>query len=312
MDFENRLLPELRSVIAQFPGFQLEENLELSRSYLSSPPIEQSEHVRTTSRMIPSVAGEILVKIYEPAQRTDVKLSAMLWIHGGGYVMGHPDMDDALCERFVQAANCVVVSVDYRLSPEHPYPAAIDDCYAALTWMTDEAELLGIDLDRVAIAGASGGGGLTAALALMARDKGGPALIFQMPLYPMIDDRNVTASSHEITADNAPWSRKNNLTAWNMYLGNRTEDSEVSPYAVPSRAESLAGLPPTYTCVGQLDLFRDETIEYVARLAQAGVDVEFHLYPGTFHNFEGMVPQAEVSQRASQSYVDAIARALNP
>ncbi|NEU26712.1 alpha/beta hydrolase [Paenibacillus polymyxa] len=312
MDFENRLLPELRSVIAQFPGFQLEENLELSRSYLLSPPIEQSEHVRTTSRMIPSVAGEILVKIYEPAQRTDVKLPAMLWIHGGGYVMGHPDMDDALCERFVQAANCVVVSVDYRLAPEHPYPAAIDDCYAALTWMTDEAELLGIDLDRVAIAGASGGGGLTAALALMARDKGGPALIFQMPLYPMIDDRNVTASSHEITADNAPWSRKNNLTAWNMYLGNRIEDSEVSPYAVPSRAESLAGLPPTYTCVGQLDLFRDETIEYVARLAQAGVDVEFHLYPGTFHNFEGMVPQAEVSQRASQSYVDAIARALNP
>jgi acetyl esterase/lipase len=236
----------------------------------------------------------------------------MLWIHGGGYVMGHPDMDDALCERFVQAAKSVVVSVDYRLAPEHPYPAAIDDCYAALTWMTDKAELLGIDLDRVAIAGASGGGGLTAALALMARDKGGPALIFQMPLYPMIDDRSITASSHEITAVNAPWNRKNNLAAWNMYLGNRTEDSEVSPYAVPSRAESLAGLPPTYTCVGQLDLFRDETIEYVARLAQAGVDVEFHLYPGTFHNFEGMVPQAEVSQRASQSYVDAIARALNP
>ncbi|MEK5551388.1 alpha/beta hydrolase [Paenibacillus sp. FSL L8-0689] len=312
MDFENRLLPELRSVIAQFPGFQLEENLELSRSYLSSPPIEQSEHVRTTSRMIPSVAGEILVKIYEPAQRTDVRLPAMLWIHGGGYVMGHPDMDDALCERFVQAAKCVVVSVDYRLAPEHPYPAAIDDCYAALTWMTDKAELLGIDLDRVAIAGASGGGGLTAALALMARDKGGPALIFQMPLYPMIDDRSITASSHEITADNAPWNRKNNLAAWNMYLGNRTEDSEVSPYAVPSRAESLAGLPPAYTCVGQLDLFRDETIEYVGRLAQAGVDVEFHLYPGTFHNFEGIVPQAEVSQRASQSYVDAIARALNP
>jgi acetyl esterase/lipase len=133
-----------------------------------------------------------------------------------------------------------------------------------------------------------------------------------MPLYPMIDDRSITASSHEITADNAPWNRKNNLAAWNMYLGNRTEDSEVSPYAVPSRAESLAGLPPAYTCVGQLDLFRDETIEYVGRLAQAGVDVEFHLYPGTFHNFEGIVPQAEVSQRASQSYVDAIARALNP
>ncbi|NUU62985.1 alpha/beta hydrolase [Paenibacillus agri] len=312
MDFESRVLPELRSVLAEFPGFQLEENLELSRSYLTGPPIEKSEHVHTTSRMIPSVAGEMLVKIYEPAQRTGAKLPALLWIHGGGYVMGHPDMDDALCERFVQAAKCVVVSVDYRLAPEHPYPAAIDDCYTALTWMTDEAELLGIDLDRVAIAGASGGGGLTAALALMARDKGGPALIFQMPLYPMIDDRNITASSHEITADNATWNRTNNLTAWNMYQGNRTEDSGLSPYAVPSRAESLAGLPPTYTCVGQLDLFRDETIEYVTRLAQAGVDVEFHLYPGTFHSFEVMVPQAEISQRVSNSYVDALARALHP
>ncbi|MGM1047560.1 MAG: alpha/beta hydrolase [Bacillota bacterium] len=312
MDFESRVLPELRSTLALFPGFQLEENLEWSRSLLSNPPIEKSEHVRTTSQMIPGAVGEMLVKIYEPAQRTDAKLPAMLWIHGGGYVMGHPDMDDTLCERFVQAANCVVVSVDYRLAPEQPYPAAIDDCYAGLIWMTDEAELLGIDVDRVAIAGASGGGGLTAALALMVRDKGGPALIFQMPLYPMIDNRNMTASSHEIMADNATWNRTNNLTAWSMYLGEGADDIEESPYAVPSRAESLAGLPPTYTCVGQLDLFRDETIEYVTRLAEAGVDVEFHLYPGTFHCFEVFVPEAEVSQRASQSYVDAMARALNP
>ncbi len=312
MDFESRVLPELRPIVAQFPGFQLEENLEWSRSLLSSPPIEKSEHVSTTSRIIPGAAGEMLVKIYEPVQRTGAKLPAMLWIHGGGYVLGHPDMDDVLCERFVQAAKCVVVSVDYRLAPEHPYPAAIDDCYAGLTWMTGEAESLGIDLDRVAIAGASGGGGLTAALALMARDKGGPALIFQMPLYPMIDNRNISVSSHEITADNATWNRTNNLAAWSMYLGEGTDASEVSPYAVPSRAESLAGLPPTYTCVGQVDLFRDETIEYVTRLAQEGVDVEFHLYPGTFHSFEMIVPQAEVSQRASQSYVDAMARALNP
>lgn len=311
MVFENRVLPELRSVLAQFPGFQLGGNVESSRSMLSNPPVEKSEHVSTTSRMIPGAAGEMLAKIYEPAERTGAKLPAMLWIHGGGYVLGHPDMDDVLCERFVQAAKCVVVSVDYRLAPEHPYPAAIDDCYAGLIWMTDEAESLGIDVDRVAIAGASGGGGLTAALALMARDKGGPALIFQMPLYPMIDNRNMTASSHEITADNATWNRTNNLEAWSMYLGEGTDDSELSPYAVPSRADSLAGLPPTYTCVGQLDLFRDETIEYVTRLAQAGIDVEFHLYPGCFHCFEVFVPEAEVSQRASQSYVDAMARALN-
>lgn len=286
MSIDKRILPELREAYSQFPGFQLEENLEWSRSLVSAPSLKRSEHVNTTSRKIPGVAGEILVKIYEPAGRNADKLPAMLWIHGGGYVLGHPDMDDELCERFVQTARCVVVSVDYRLAPEHPFPAAIEDCYAGLVWMTEEAESLGIDENRVAIAGASGGGGLTAALALMARDKGGPSIIFQMPLYPMLDNRNITPSSHEITEEGAIWNRTDNLTAWNMYLGEENDASRISSYAVPTRAENLAGLPPTYTCVGQLDLFRDETIEYVTRLAQAGVDIEFNLYPGCFHLFE--------------------------
>lgn len=312
MSMDKRILPELREAYSQFPGFQLKENLEWSRSLVSAPPAKRSEHVNRTSRKIPGAAGEMLVKIYEPAGRDIEKLPAMLWIHGGGYVLGHPDMDDELCERFVQTARCVVVSVDYRLAPEHPYPAAIEDCYAGLVWMTEEAESLGIDENRVAIAGASGGGGLTAALALMARDKGGPSIIFQMPLYPMLDNRNITPSSHEITEEGAIWSRTDNLTAWNMYLGEENDVSGKSSYAVPSRAENLAGLPPTYTCVGQLDLFRDETIEYVTRLAQAGVDVEFHLYPGCFHLFEIFVPEAEVSQRAVQHYMDAMARALHP
>ncbi len=128
MNMDKRILPELRQAFEQFPGFQLEENLEWSRSLVSAPPVKKSEHVHTTSRMIPGAAGEMLAKIYEPAGRKDDKLPAMLWIHGGGYVMGHPDMDDELCERFVQTAGCVVVSVDYRLAPENPYPAAMD-CY---------------------------------------------------------------------------------------------------------------------------------------------------------------------------------------
>ncbi|MFE6166666.1 alpha/beta hydrolase [Viridibacillus arvi] len=312
MKIDSRVLPELKQAFSQFPGFQLEENLESSRSLLSNPHLEKSKLVRTTNRMIPGAAGEMLVKIYEPVEKNLDKLPAMLWIHGGGYVMGHPDMDDVLCERFVQTAKCVVVSVDYRLAPEHQYPAAIEDCYAGLVWMTNEADSLGIDVNRVAIAGASGGGGLTAALAIMARDKGGPSIIFQMPLYPMLDNRNITPSSYEITEDHATWNRANNSTAWSMYLGKENDSNELSPYAVPSRADNLAGLPPTYTCVGQLDLFRDETIEYVTRLALAGVDVEFHLYPGCFHCFEVFVPEAEVSQRASQNYLDAMARALHP
>lgn len=313
MTINNRVLPELRQAYSQFPGFRLQEDLVWSRSLLVQPPLEKSKLVHTTNCMIPrGDGGEMLVKIYEPIERNRDKLPAMLWIHGGGFVMGHPDMDDLLCERFVQTANCVVVSIDYRLAPEHPYPAAIEDCYAGLVWMTAEAPSLGIDVKRVAIAGASGGGGLTAALALMARDKGGPSIIFQMPLYPMLDNRNETPSSYEITDAQATWSRSNNLTAWRMYLGEEKDTNELSPYAVPSRADNLAGLPPTYTCIGQLDLFRDETFDYVTRLAQAGVDVEMNLYPGSFHCFEVFVPEAEVSQRASQNYLDAMARALHP
>ncbi|ODV53956.1 MULTISPECIES: alpha/beta hydrolase [Lysinibacillus] len=313
MTIIERILPELRQAYSQFPGFRLDEDLEWSRRLLAQLPLEESELVLITNRTIlRGDGGEMLVKIYEPVKRNHDKLPAMFWIHGGGFVMGHPDMDDLLCERFVQTANCVVVSVDYRLAPEHPYPAAIEDCYAGLVWMTTEAPKLGIDSKRVAIAGASGGGGLTAALALMARDKGGPAIIFQMPLYPMLDNRNKTPSSYEITDSHATWNRTNNLTAWRMYLGEEQDTHELSPYAVPSRADNLAGLPPTYTCIGQLDLFRDETLDYVARLAQAGVAVEMNLYPGSFHCFEVFVPEAEVSQRASQNYLDAMARALHP
>lgn len=151
MTINNRVLPKLRQVYSQFPGFRLEKDLARSRSLLSNPPSEKSELVHTSNRMIPRGDGdEMLVKIYEPVERNIDQLPAMLWIHGGGFIMGHPDMDDILCERFVQTANCVVVSVDYRRAPEHPYPAAIEDCYAGLVWMTTEAPLLGIDVKRVA------------------------------------------------------------------------------------------------------------------------------------------------------------------
>ncbi|WP_338552420.1 alpha/beta hydrolase [Paenibacillus sp. KS-LC4] len=309
MNFESRVLPELRATLEQLPPLDLPNDLQLFRG-VPVQEVEKSPHVATRTQMISGPASNLLLKIYEPVNRTGTALPALLWIHGGGYVLGHPDSDDALCERFVLDTQCVVVSVDYRLAPEHPYPAAIDDCYAALKWMASASEL-NIDITRLAVAGASAGGGLTAALSLMARDQGGPAISFQMPLYPMIDDRNVTASSHEISTNRAVWNRDNNRAAWSMYLGEHASGT-ISPYAAPSRAESYAGLPPTYTCVGQLDPFRDETIEYVARLAQAGVEVEFQMYPGCFHAFELAAPQAEVSKRASKAYVDALNRALNP
>ncbi|MDQ6418438.1 alpha/beta hydrolase [Paenibacillus sp. LHD-117] len=310
MDFVKRVAPELREVLSLMPDLKLPDDLEMVRNF-PIPQIEKSQHVITTSRLIAGPDQELFIKIYEPAHRSETPLPAVLWIHGGGYMMGHPDMNDGLCEIFVKEANCVVVAVAYRLAPEHPYPAAIEDCYACLSWMTAASTQLNIDLERVAVAGASAGGGLAAALTLMTRDRNGPAIAFQMPLYPMIDDRNVTPSSLEITSSDAPWNRSRNITGWSLYLGEHASE-EISPYAAPARATNLAGLPPAYTCVGQLDPFRDETIEYVTRLAQAGVPVEFHIFPGCYHGFEDIVPQAKVSLRARQEYVQALSRALNP
>ncbi|MGJ7913120.1 alpha/beta hydrolase [Neobacillus sp. LXY-1] len=310
MDFYSRVNPELREGIDTTPVIQLPDDLEMARQ-MPIPPTLNSKFVQITERLVSGGDGqEMMVKIYEPVQRDQSNLPAVIWIHGGGYVLGHPNGEDSLCENFVEAANCIVISPDYRLAPEHPFPAAIEDCYATLLWVTNSAEELNIDLTRIAIGGGSAGGGLTAALALMARDKGGPAICFQMPLYPMIDDRNITFSSNEIEDNKAVWYTSNNLAAWRMYLGEHA-NGNISPYAAPIRAEDLSGLPPTYTCVGQLDPFRDETINYVTRLAQAGVAVEFHLYPGCFHAFEHIVPNAEISQRAQNEYINALKRAFS-
>lgn len=308
MDFLSRVDPELRYGLERLPTLKLPEDLPMARQF-TPPPSEKSDAVRITERYIAGAEGnEMLLKIYEPSTRDRSSLPALLWIHGGGYVLGHPSGDDFLCQQFVMTAGCVVVSPDYRLAPDHPYPAAIEDCYTALVWLADAAAELNVDRERIAIGGASAGGGLTAALALLARDRGGPAIRFQMPLYPMIDDRNLTPSSHEIT-NPVVWNRANNEAAWKLYLGEHAV-GDISAYAAASRATDLSGLPPAYTCVGQLDPFRDETIEYVARLARAGVDVEFQLHPGGYHGFEHVVPGAAVSKRAKQGYLDALARAF--
>lgn len=305
------ILPELRQMYMTSPIIDLENGLTDARN-LPQPVFEGSPLVRTTVDRFKGPESELLVKIYEKKDRGNEILPGVFWIHGGGYVLGHPDVDDGICEKFVLDANCVVVSVDYRLAPEHPYPAAIEDCYAGLKWMAENADALKIDASRIGIAGPSAGGGLTAALALLARDRGGPQIRFQMPLYPMIDDRNDTFSSHEITTDSFQrvWNRELNMVAWKMYLGELDSD-DVPQYAAPARAKDLSGLPPVYTCVGQLDPFRDETIDYVTRLAQAGVPVEFHLYPGCFHGFDAYSSDAIISRQARDEYVKAMAKALH-
>ncbi|MBE6111949.1 MAG: alpha/beta hydrolase [Peptococcaceae bacterium] len=271
--------------------------------------IPHDEHVAVSEKLIYNQKDNvnIRIKVYEPVNK-ELTLPGILYIHGGGMTSGKADDTDFQLENWVKRFNCVIVNVDYRLAPETPYPGPLHDCYTALEWLFAHAEQLGVNKERIGVVGHSAGGGLAAALALFCRDQQGPKLAFQMPLYPMLDDRNRTPSSSQII-DKRIWNRDANIIAWKMYLGEKNDN--VSCYAAPSRAEDLSDLPPLFTFVGELDPFRDETIEYVARLTKANVPVEFHLFPGCFHAFEGMIPDAEVSKAANNLFFSALQRALH-
>jgi acetyl esterase/lipase len=250
---------------------------------------------------------KLRIKIYRPKDQKDT-LPGVLYIHGGGYIFGSVEGNDAKCGEIVEKVNCVVISVDYRLAPEHPYPAAIEDCYAALQWFAEKAPQYNVNPDNIAVVGGSTGGGLTAALSLMSRDRKGPKIKFQMPLFPMIDDRCQSKSCKEII-DKRVWCSDFNRFAWNQYLKNIV--GEKTPiYAAPARAIDYSNLPPSYISVGELDPFRDETLQYVTNLMNAGVPVEFHLYPGCFHEFEEMVPNVAISKAATEETYRALKIAL--
>jgi acetyl esterase/lipase len=234
----------------------------------------------------------------------------ILWIHGGGFTMGSVDVDEPLCRRLAAAVDAVVLSVEYRLAPEWTFPAALDDVYAALAWMHANAEKLGVDAGRIAIVGQSAGGALAAGATLLARDRGEIAVAYQVLLYPCLDDRLTTRSSREIL-DPRTWNRSLAAGSWKAYLGN-VDGESVSPYAAPSRATDLSRLPPTYVMVGAIDMLRDENVEYASRLMQSNVPVELHVYPGAFHGFDLLAPDATVSRRATDEWHGALRRALCP
>jgi acetyl esterase/lipase len=252
----------------------------------------------------PAGAPDITVRIYRPRNATGT-LPGVYYIHGGGMILGDVAGEDPSASRICDGVGAVVVSVEYRLAPEHPHPAPVEDCYAGLVWMAKNSAELGFDPDRLAIYGGSAGGGLTLATALVARDRGGPALRFMMPIYPMIDDTNTTPSSREIT-DIGIWDRDGNIQAWQWYLGGKDADA----YAAPSRATDLTGLPPAFIDVGTVDLFRDEDIAFAQRLMQAGIPTELHVNPGSYHASETSAPDAALSRRIWATRIDALRRAL--
>ena len=322
MGFEDRIDPELRDGLALYEalGFTAQdlsgETLAAMRTNSAAlfeqltADIPPNEAVVREDRVAPGPLGDVPVRVYRPAAATGT-LPGLVWIHGGGMIFGTIDQEDLTCDAFAEAVGCVVVSVDYRLAPEHPHPGPVEDCYAALVWLAENAAELGVDPARLAVGGSSAGGGLAAGTALLARDRGTPALVFQLLVYPMLDDRDATPSTHEF-AGILSWSREHNLSGWKALLGDRVGGDDVDHYAAPARAEDLSGLPPTLIQVGELEVFRDEDIDYAVRLLRAGVPTELHVYPGAYHGWNMAAPDSAVAAVTNAERLAALRGALHP
>ena len=272
-DVSNSLLPttisELRSA--------MEKEFATDEDILGAAPVTLEHRVATGSR-----AESVPLIMVRPIGASKA-INCIFAIHGGGLVAGGHRSGMTSLARLAVETNSTIISAEYRLAPEHPYPAAIDDCVQGLEWVAHNATELGVNADRIVVMGGSAGGGLAAALALRCRDSGGPGIHGLVLIQPMLDDRNESPSSHELEND-LFWDRTSNTTAWRAYLGGT---SEVPTYAAPAREERLDGLPPIYLEIGSADLFRDECLHFAAALSHARVPVELHLWPGGFHGFDG-------------------------
>jgi triacylglycerol lipase len=313
MDSAHLVDPELRSLLEVFPttAFTLEALAEIRNRRFPMPEVDTSR-TSLERRKVPGPAGapDIELHIYRPLE-TRGPLGCVYHIHGGGYVIGSAANQEPAHRLLAADLNCIIVSVDYRLAPETVFPGAVEDCYAGLAWTLTHADELGVDAGRIGVAGESAGGGLAAALALMARDRGEYALAFQHLIYPMLDDRTCVHPDPHPHAGEFIWHAHNNRFGWTSLLGREPGGEGVSPYAAAARAESLAGLPPTFISTGALDLFLEEDLDYARRLLRAGIPTELHVYPGAFHAFD-LAPAAAVARQARRDSKEALARALAP
>jgi acetyl esterase/lipase len=300
--------PELVPLAGNAPVFALTHEVVIAMrsapGAFGEPPkladaVERTEHVVLDD-------PRVVVRVHRPRGVTG-PLPCVYSIHGGGYIFGTYDMDDLKFDSLCVDLQCVGVSVEYRLAPETPYPGPLEDCYAGLKWTHDHADELGVDATRIGIAGVSAGGGLAAALALLARDRGELPVHFQLLECPMIDDRQATSSSGRDGM--LIWSRESNEFGWRSYLGDLYGTDDVPAYAAPARATDLTGLPPALVIVGGADGFRDEDIVYALRLSEAGVATELHVLPGAPHGVQ-MFAGTDIAQRWAALVRDYLVRAL--
>lgn len=304
-----RFDPELAEVLPTLPDLHIGDldgaRARMANLAAAAPP--PTDEVITTEHPVPGVdGGTVPVRVFRPAEAPD-RLPAVLLLHGGGFVMGGLGMLTSQATALCMDLPAVVVAVDYRLAPEHPYPAALRDCEAVLRWIIAEAESLGIAPTRLGVYGMSAGGGLAAALTLLVRDHGGPPVRFQVLDAPEIDDRLVTHSVRTFQ-DTPLWNHADAVLSWQHYL--RGCNGEVPVYAAPARAHDLSGLPPAYVSVYENDPLRDEGLAYASGLLRDGVSVELHLFPGTFHR--SAIFPAAISRRQADETVGALRRTLHP
>lgn len=309
--------PELSSVLEQLKTFDDNYSLEnlphlrakmqdmyaqLAANLPAAPEIERQEIMVPGPKNAPDV--RVLVYAHRNA---DLARPAYFYIHGGGFIMGSPDIAEQSHKELAVELGCVVVAAAYRLAPETAFPGNVEDCYAALKWLHAHAGELGVNANRIAIGGESAGGGLAAALALLARDRGEVPIIHQQLVYPMLDDRSCT-STHPYTGEFG-WTRERNQLGWSALLGRVPGSHDVSPYAAAARAKTLEGLPPAFIGVGTLDLFLEENVAYALRLTEAGVPVELHVYPGAFHGSD-LMSAARLTKMHARDQLEALRAAF--